>query len=570
MAKINKKLGLIILGAILLLSAVLRLWKLDKVPVSLFGDELDVGYQAYSIIKTGKDYSGNPWPLHFQSLAERRTPIFIYSTIPTVAIFGINPWGVRLPAAIFGILGIWGIYLLTLELTQNKKASLVAAFVLAVSPWHIEYSRAAFEVTELLAFLLFGLYFFFKAQKNGKYLWIATALLVLTPLIYSTAKLFTPFLLLFLFLTYRRDIFQLSKKYILYAVAAGLICGIPTAYSTLFGGGTLRFDYISVFTDPTLEGEVGYARLTDAQVEGVGRSLVSKVSSRLIHNKFTFWGDKIVVNYFEAFSTNFLFIKGDLNLRHSIQGVGEFYKVEAIAILLGLSSFFIFFKNRRAKALVAFWILFGVIPSAITRDGGMHATRLILILPPLVILIAYGLVEGTKLFGKRLRKYFLLIYILLYTGGFFFYQHNYWVHNPWYSERWWHAGFKEMVQSVKELQGKYDKIIISNAGEPPKIFFAAWYQFPPDRWQKDFTKENVEGFGDLEKIDKFYFGQVSNIGIYGLPKVMDNKTLYVAVEKEIGFNLTMEPGRIPAGLHLVKTILYPSGEPAFYLFEKAK
>ena len=54
-----------ILISIIVLASILRLYKLDKVPVSLFGDELDVGYHAYSILKTGRDYSGNFLPLHF-------------------------------------------------------------------------------------------------------------------------------------------------------------------------------------------------------------------------------------------------------------------------------------------------------------------------------------------------------------------------------------------------------------------------------------------------------------------------------------------------------------------------
>ena len=561
-----------ILFLILALAAVLRLWRFSDVPVSLFGDELDVGYHAYSILKTGKDYSGNSWPLHFQSMAEWRTPLYLYSAVPTVALFGISPLGVRLPAAIFGILGIFAFYLLIKELTKNEVLALVSAAVLTFSPWHIQYSRAgAFEVTHLLFFLILGLYFFFKALKNGKFLWIAVSLLVLTPLVYSTAKLFTPFLLIFLLVSYRKEIFKISKKYLIWAVVAGIILGVPITYSTFFGGGSFRFSYISVFTDPTMESEVGYARLMDARMrKETGGGLISKVTTRLVHNKYTFWGERILKNYFEAFSTDFLFIKGDLNLRHSIEDVGQFYKVEAITLLLGLISFFALFKDKRIKRLIAFWILVGVVPSAITRDGGRHATRLILILPPLVFLIAYGLVEGTKLFKKKFRNVFLLGYLGLFVVGFIFYQHNYWVHNPWFSERWWHAGFKETFQVVKELESEYDKIIISNANEPPWIFFAGWYQYPPEKWHKGFPFEEkyIEGFDTVTYIDKFYFGQVGKIGIYGLPKVMDEKTLYVAVEKEVGFNLIMEPERIPPGLTLVKAIPYPSGEPAFYLFSK--
>ncbi len=156
----------ILLIAILLVASFLRLWKLTEVPVSLFGDELDVGYHAYSILKTGKDYSGNLLPLHFQSLAEWRTPLYLYSAVPTVAIYGISPLGVRLPAAFFGILGILGLYLLVKQISKNEKLALASAVFLAISPWHIQYSRAAFEVTMLLAFLLFGLYFFFRSFKR--------------------------------------------------------------------------------------------------------------------------------------------------------------------------------------------------------------------------------------------------------------------------------------------------------------------------------------------------------------------------------------------------------------------
>ena len=80
----------ILLITVLIITAFLRLWKISEVPVSLFGDELDVGYHAYSILKTGRDYSGNFMPIHFKSLAEWRTPLYLYSAVPTVALFGIS------------------------------------------------------------------------------------------------------------------------------------------------------------------------------------------------------------------------------------------------------------------------------------------------------------------------------------------------------------------------------------------------------------------------------------------------------------------------------------------------
>ena len=82
-------------------------------------------------------------------------------------------------------------------------------------------------------------------------------------------------------------------------------------------------------------------------------------------------------------------------------------------------------------------------------------------------------------------------------------------------------------------------------------------------------KADLKGFGEISNIDKFYFGSVGqDVGIYGLDQIIDKKTLYLAVAKEIGANLVLEPQRTPGGLNLIKAISYPSGEPAFYLFDK--
>ena len=557
-----------ILLFILAVAALLRLWRINEVPVSLFGDELDVGYHAYSILKTGKDYSGNPWPIHFQSLAEWRTPLYLYSAVPTVAVFGISPLGVRLPAIVFGILGVWALYLLIKEISQDERLALLTSAVLAFSPWHIQYSRAAFEVTLLLFLLLLGLYFFFKSLKNPRILWLSMAILAFTPWVYSTAKLFTPILLVFLLFLYKKDLLSFPKKYLLYGLFALLAVGGPIAYSTLLGGGTQRFGYISIFTDPTTEPEVGFGRLIDARVRGeMGEGLTPTLFDRLVHNKFTFWGANVIKNYFESFSTEFLFIKGDLNLRHSI-GLGEFYKIESIALILGLIFLATRFKDKKIKFFLLFWILAGAVPSAITREGGMHATRLILILPPLIFLISYGINETLNTLKGKARLLFVGSYLALFLLGFYSYQHKYWVHYPWESERWWHAGFKEAIQTIKQIDKDYDRVIISTANEPPWIFFAGWYEYPPDKWQSRFPIGNdveLAGFGKVSHIDKFYFGS-SQDGLYGLGKVIDNKTLYLAVAKEIGANLIMEPTRTPPELKLIKAIAYPSGEPAFYLF----
>ncbi len=565
--KLFKNTKVILIG-ILLVAFILRFWQIDKVPVSLFGDELDLGYQAYSILHTGADYYGNKWPLQFHSLAEYRTPLYLYSAVPTVALFGISPYGVRLPAVIFGVLGVWAIYLLVKELTEREDLALVSAAVLTFSPWHLQYSRAGFEVTELLFFLIIGLYFFFKGLKKGGWLWLSVISLILCPWIYSTAKLFVPILMVFLFLMWRKEIFRLPKKYLIYTIFAGLAIGLPLSYSVLKT--PQRFDYISVFSDPTIEPQIGTLRLRDAQMRGEkGTGLNPTVIDKFFENKFTYEGKTIVEHYFQALSANFFFSQGDPDPRQSPTGMGEFYKAEAIPMIAGVSLFFILNKDRRLKLLVVFWIIVGLLPAALTRDGGNHATRLILILPPFVFLISYGLVEGFKQIKKNYRKFAILGYVVAFAFCLVMYLHNYYVHYPWDSEIWWHGGYQQAIQTVKQIQGNYKNVVISTANEPPWIFFAAWYEYPPAEWQKNFPIGNdvvLPGFGKVSHISKFYFGSPNIGGVYNFGKSIDKNTLYLADAKEVNVNLIMEPERTPKDLVLIKAIGYPSGEPAFYIF----
>src|SRR5687768_13054969 len=111
-----KKISFIIFSLIFVLAIFLRVYRLDNVPPALFGDEIDVGYQAYSLWETGRDLTGRLMPFYIRSLSEFRTPLYIYSAVPFVGIFGLNEWGVRLPAVFWGLVSIAGIFLLARKL----------------------------------------------------------------------------------------------------------------------------------------------------------------------------------------------------------------------------------------------------------------------------------------------------------------------------------------------------------------------------------------------------------------------------------------------------------------------
>ncbi len=560
---------------IVILASVLRLYKLSVNPPSLFGDELDLGYQAYSILKTGRDYQGNLIPLNFHSIAEWRTPLYLYTAVPTIAVFGITPLGVRLPAAIFGILDVIVVYFLFKEIlsfgqppTNKHYRSLVASFLFVISPWSLQYSRAGFEVTEMLFFLTFGLLLFFKSLKNPKWLWVSVLCLMLTPFVYSTAKLFTPILMLFLLVTFRKNIFGMPKKNLLLTMFVGLVVALPLIYATFFGGGTQRIGDISVLKDGNMEQVVGANRAIDAKAGSA--AFVSK----LINNKFTYFGSEIVGNYLAAFSPQFLFLKGDINLRQSV-GTGELYLVEIIPLLFGLAYFLTDKRDIKIKALMFVWLLLGVLPAALTLNGGTHATRLILILPPLIFFISYGLVAMYRLAG-RYQKLFLTAIGLIYIVSLGVYLHRYYYSYVLESEHSWHYGWCPAINKLKSIDKDYDRVVISMKGEPAWIFFAACYQYDPKSWQKNFPighDETIPGFGTISHIDKYYFGSPLpdiKIQIYAVGDYMDSRTLYLANASEDAEDLIIHPEREPRALNLIYTIPFPSGEPAFYLFAGEK
>ncbi len=556
---------------IILLASALRLYKLSANPPALFGDELDTGYQAYSILKTGRDYQGNFMPIEFHSIAERRTPLYVYSIIPTVAIFGITPLGIRLPSAFFGILSVLMTFIAFKEIlsfgqesSERHPRALLAAALMAFSPWSLQFSRSGFEVTEMIFLLMSGLWLFFKALKDPKWLWLSLSCFILSLWGYPTTKVFVPLLLIVIFILFKREILKMPKKSLVISVVAALIIGIPIIFGTFFGGGAKRISDISVLTDPNMETVVGTARDLDSKIG------TSNFISKFVNNKFTYFGGKAITNYFQSFSTEFLFLKGDINLRQGI-GMGELYLIEIIPLLVGLGYFFLE-KNRdkKIKLLMAFWLLIGAFPSALTINGGTHATRLFLMLPALIFFISFGWISLYRVIQFKYKSVFVYAASMLYLISFVFYFHQYYAVYPIASENWWHYGWEQAISEIKSVDSDYDRVIFSMSGEPAWIFFAANYEYPPDLWQKHFPIGNdiyLDGFGTVSHTGKFYFGSPDNkIQIYGIGKYIDAKTLYLANAEEHGDNLLLHPDKVPAGLKLLKTVQFPSGNPAFYLF----
>ena len=186
--------GLLVLAAA---AAVIRIVGLRDLPPGLFCDEAGLGYNAYSLLHTGRDETGTVWPLYIWSFGvSYKNPIFIYAAMLPVEIFGLNEFSIRLTSALFGIATVIGVGLLG-RIAFGAAGGLIAALILAVVPWHVHFSRIAFELISFPAIFVFA-FAALAAGVRGRPRWLLLAgpLFALCFYTYGPAKVFVPAFLL--------------------------------------------------------------------------------------------------------------------------------------------------------------------------------------------------------------------------------------------------------------------------------------------------------------------------------------------------------------------------------------
>jgi 4-amino-4-deoxy-L-arabinose transferase-like glycosyltransferase len=133
--------------AILVLAAVLRLAALDQTPPPIHADEAPNAWNAYTLLKTGKDQYGVSWPIFYiRAFGDYRTASYAYALVPFQSLGGMNVWTTRLPAAFGGIISVLLSYLIAARFFGVPTA-LVAAAMLALNPWHLQISRWGHEAS---------------------------------------------------------------------------------------------------------------------------------------------------------------------------------------------------------------------------------------------------------------------------------------------------------------------------------------------------------------------------------------------------------------------------------------
>lgn len=530
-----------VLTGILVLATVLRIPNISRYPAGFTADEADLGYNAYSILKTGMDEWGTPWwKLFFtnmRSFGDYKLPLYSFLTIPSIAILGLNEFAVRLPSAVFGTLSIIGVYFMAKKLypARGEILGILSATIIAISPWHIQLSRGAFEANLITFFLPWAIYFFLSKRYT-----FALSSIALSFYSYHTARYLAPFLLLILVL-YEK--IKPTRKHLV-SVIVFILISFP-AIVAVIGVGKTRVTDLSILS-PTDNWFGVASRRFEARNLGLPDPI-----ARLFSNKVTQTFTNITKNYLSYLSPDFLFINGASESTYGMMpGRGVLYPIEIIFII----SYLILLIQTKSKQLIFLGLLLLIcpIPAVLAKSSGNSATRVAPMIPILSIMVSIGIINFLATFKKH-KKFLTIAIIIVYAISLTFFLEDYFYHGPKLNAPSMSYGWRELMPRLSGIAREYGEVQVSRSLSEPQIFVAFYEKIDPVYFQSQsraWTDFDKKGLKFLDQYDGYSLGKY-RFGNLNLDSAKLQKTLLVG-----------KPLDIPESYGQYFSIFYPDGKPA--------
>jgi 4-amino-4-deoxy-L-arabinose transferase-like glycosyltransferase len=427
--------------AILAIAAFFRLWQLDSLPPGLWPDEAINANTAVSIL------DGKTFQVFYPENHGREGFFFLLVSFAFSA-FGISVWSFKFVPALAGILTVLGQYFLALELFRKKAVALLSAFFLAISFWHINFSRIGFRAILTPLILTFSFYFFFRGLRTKKIRDFIFSGLIFgmgfhTYISFRLAVILLAFALIFWFFVAIKE--NWKRKYLISATAllfAILVTALPIGIYFLGNPGDFmsRALGVSIF-----------------EQENPAKEFAKSLAIHL--SMFNFAGDR--------------------NLRHNLPGFPQLSPVVGIFFLVGLfwaiRRIIISLKNDQANRLAEIgiflflfvWFFALLLPSALTVEGIPHALRSIGAIPAAYLFAgigAYLVYQWAKNRSVPKGISFLLLMAMAFSSFALYFI--VWAKNPG-MESAFTTRFTDVGKELNTLPTETRKYVIKNEGDLP-------------------------------------------------------------------------------------------------------
>lgn len=482
---------IILLIAIILIGIFLRFHKLGEIPNGMYKDEAVTGYNAFSILETGKDEYGKTYPIAFRFFGSYSPPLYVNLTSFAMSFLGVSIISVRFVSFLSGVLLILIMYLFlkTIFERKNKYIPLIGAFIFSISPWGIFFSRAGYEIN--LGFLLFslGAYFLWIGLEKYKYLVFGFLTLSLSTYGAHTQRFLVPLFLLFYILFYKKILF--SKK-----VLKNTILGLSTAF-------IIQIPNIYLLFTPALwtKNNLFYSNVIMTQADKFG-SIFPKVISYPLAFLREFFSQ-----YLTYFSPRSLFFLEDPDFQRSAPELSVFYFWMVIPYFLGWYHVLV----KREKVFYKYLLLMLLIipvPLALSSDPFSTQRGLSLLLP-FTILITIGL---SRIIEKTGKKGLVVLLSFCFLSLVFLWR-SYFVLLPHERAKNWDYGIEELVQ---EIQKRPNEIFVIDQTRTGPIYsgLAFYLKYPPQKFHEELDgsiKSNY--YKDTAFKSEYKFSNIETRGI---------------------------------------------------------
>lgn len=491
---------------IFLIGFFLRFIQLSSIPNGLYPDETALGYNAYSILVSGKDEHGETYPLYFRSFDDYKLPVYIYLTSAAINFFGEGAFSVRLASAVFGSLSIAALFYLVYVLSKNKYLASVSALFLALNPWHFFFSRAGYEVNVATSFILFGVLFFVLSLTKEKklYFLIPSAIFfLLSVYTYNVTRLIAPVIFIALIIFYYKNLTDKSKTILITVLTFFLVGMLP---------------FITSFI--TLQSESGFSSHKDALIIGNATKAeiietrsyfidLPPLIQKAVFNYYFLVAFYYVKNLVSFFSTSFFFILGSDKPNQNIGQMAMFYFFEFPLIIAGVY----YALKKKAKFLipVLIWLLAVFIFGSVVRIVP-NGTRTFPVVIPLTILSSYGfyILLEKLLYLKSMKVKISVIalsgFVIIYSYLFFFL--SYFVRYPIEKAKDWRSEDQKTVSRILELEKNYNEIVFLENSEFFYTSFLYYSRYSPTTYHRSAKYRQSGLVSTLESVGKYKFGNI--------------------------------------------------------------